>query len=281
MQNYLERHIYYSIFATKHKRYHDEKSYYNFLFLLSLACQGQETHKGFLSEGKQWNEHETYVYWNRDEGEDINRITYYSLLLRGDTVVGERDCLKLYYCTESDTVYRCAMYEEETRVYYIPSGSIEPGLLYDFSKSVGEEVNDSDFWPKPYVTNIDYIMVNGENYKRISFTDDDLDGPTVVTWVEGVGSDGGLFGVYSSWHGILVAGNIGGGKWGKMDSCYENGKCVFTNDDFHKEGITEGVGKIVFARNVEQEVYDLQGRRVQTSQRGSLYVKGGKKYIYR
>lgn len=109
---------------------------------------------------------------------------------------------------------------------------------------------------------------------------------SVETWVEGIGSDGGLFGIYNSLPEILTTTNADFyqftyGKWGEMDSCYENSKYVFTNDNYHKNGITEGFVGIVFVRNVEREVYDLQGRRVLTPQLGGLYIQGGKKFIFR
>jgi hypothetical protein len=37
----------------------------------------------------------------------------------------------------------------------------------------------------------------------------------------------------------------------------------------------------LFLQQEESTIYDPQGRRVLTPQRGGLYVKDGKKYIYR
>lgn len=139
------------------------------LFLLSLACQGQKTYKGFLSEGKQWNEHEVYIHRNDQEDVDINQTTYHSYFINGDTIVGGYSCYKLYRSDDTGTSYHCAMYEEGSKVFYIPQGSSDLKLLYDFSKGIREELTDYDSWPKPYVYDVDSIMVGMDSLRRIKY----------------------------------------------------------------------------------------------------------------
>jgi hypothetical protein len=271
-------------------KYHDMKKLLLFGMFLSssiLAFADKGNSHSFLSEGKQWNEHEVYIYRNGKEGVDINQTTYYSYFIKGDTIVGGHCCYKLYRSDDTGTSYHCAMYEDGSKVYYVPSGSSESKLLYDFSMSIGEELSDYAYWPRPYVFEVDNVMVGVDCLRRLKFTDEDHLGPTlggamvvaVVSWAEGVGSDGGLFGIYNSLPEIVSISHSTYGKWGVLDSCYENGKCVFTNDDFHKEGIAEGVVGITYSCESERGVYDLQGRRVFQSQRNGLYIKDGKKYL--
>ena len=69
--------------------------------------------------------------------------------------------------------------------------------------------------------------------------------------------------------------------WTDLDSCYEDGKRIFTYEDFYKEPITSSIRKSSAKGKGEKVVFDLQGRIVTTPQKNGLYIKNGKKFIAR
>ena len=64
-----------------------------------------------------------------------------------------------------------------------------------------------------------------------------------------------------------------------MDSCYEDGKRIFTYEDFYKEPITSSISKSSAKGKGEKVVFDLQGRIVTTPQKNRLYIKNEKKFV--
>ena len=66
-----------------------------------------------------------------------------------------------------------------------------------------------------------------------------------------------------------------------MVSCYENGECVFTSQDFNAtSGINDFRATSGNTNTMSSECCDLQGRRLSGQpQRGGVYIQNGKKIL--
>lgn len=70
-------------------------------------------------------------------------------------------------------------------------------------------------------------------------------------------------------------------NYGWLVSVEVNGKTIFTREGLSNALTSIQVKTINEWMSYEHDVYDLQGRRVLTPQRGGLYIQGGKKLIYK
>lgn len=66
-----------------------------------------------------------------------------------------------------------------------------------------------------------------------------------------------------------------------MAECYDNGKLVFTQEDFHKESLPTGITQAKGAKTNGGQMYNLLGQRINTPKKGEIYVQNGKKRIAR
>lgn len=107
-----------------------------------------------------------------------------------DTIVNQLTYHQVY---KNDSLYYGAIREENGKVFFIPTDSIQDYLLYDFNVNQGdlvEQVYFVDLVGHGLLTDLevsytDSLMVDGSMRKRIFF-----DGGS---WIEGVGCDFGLF----------------------------------------------------------------------------------------
>ena len=64
----------------------------------------------------------------------------FKYFIEGDTLIAGQNCKKFYSFNEhynNQTEYKMALHESEGKVYFIPSGSTESYILYDFTIPVG------------------------------------------------------------------------------------------------------------------------------------------------
>ena len=278
------------VFTLLHKTMIREITIMILLFCSLLANGKDRINHKFLLDGKEWRERADHIVltYSYDEtgnpkGLDVNTHSeYYSFSIMGDTLINGKNFKKFYLCAE-DTLYYCAMYEEGSQVTYIPKDKTNETMLYDFGHPVGEYVEWDEYWPRLYLLYEDAIEVGGQSFRRMNFTDEGEfleDSVIVVRWVEGIGSSGGLFrNDEQSW---LLPNGTEEKEYicTYFESCYEDGKCIFTSKDFTKAAVTD-ISPVVWATVPDETVYDLQGRRVQTPQPGGLYIRSGRKFIFR
>ena len=63
-------------------------------------------------------------------------------------------------------------------------------------------------------------------------------------------------------------------------ACYEDGECIFTEEDFRKPSETTTVWSITTATTEDSpDIYDLQGRRLSTTPQKGVYIQNGKKKL--
>lgn len=114
-----------------------------------------------------------------------------------DTIIGPQVYKKINACSETSSNYHGALRYDIGKVFFVPKDSLNEFLLYDFSVNVGDTVNviqRTHLWypyyntVDTYITGIDTIIVNGTPRRRIFGS-----GGSFNTWVEGIGSNAGLF----------------------------------------------------------------------------------------
>ena len=195
------------------------KKIFILLFLLS-ACFGslvaEEAYHPMLKEGKEW-----FCYL----GNSFREYSY-TFYIKGDTIVDGEKCFKMYVdfrnmlTGELISTSSGAYLEKDRRVYHVTNDRRE--LLCDFNLKVG----DTKPGGNQQVISIDYIYVQGAWYRRFHLREPgEFPGEVVEGyWVEGVGSSRGLLDTMPSWAGT--------GGTHKLITCYEDGKCIFTSENF-------------------------------------------------
>ncbi len=214
-----------------------------------------------LSEGKVWN----YTYHALDGDQKM------TIEVKGDTVIDDQNCHKLYLCLpekrilygcyyENGSVYAYLMLDiqkEEGRLVMQPQETASPlRLLYSFMskgasithgwirsaffdimsstvirRSARYDINTVDI-PYPIVpSRCELIRVDDDYFARTLLTDLQKC-DTVETWISGVGER--YWGIMEPIAGV---GKDDGGEWVEFESCEENGRSLFTKADFDMEAL--------------------------------------------
>ncbi|MFZ1634546.1 MAG: T9SS type A sorting domain-containing protein [Chitinophagales bacterium] len=214
-----------------------------FLVLICSFCglqsQTNVYHK-FLTEGAEWSE---LVISYSFEYDSITYIQHEGIF--GDTIIDG----KLYYIMGSflmreDTINK-KVYAQELAFGWPDT------LLYDFNLNIGEsaahcaEFSVANLFPDATVTNIDSIFI-GKYRKRweIKYTPLVEEGDSVTYWIEGIGSDYGIFTPYGSWYWPDIRRLI----------CYkENDSVLFSDLQFYYDcdGIFEDTSINIFENIIE------------------------------
>lgn len=203
----------------------------------------EEDYHEMAIEGKTWN----YIHHYIDEkGTHVEEP--YSYVVRGDTIIEQKICKKLYYQDSKTERFVCALWETGRDLMKCPSGSESWQRTYQFGRTDIGRVFDWDskqgtgrvFW---MLHDRDTITVNGMDYYRLTFYSKTIDGGTTgmlttiedgpdvwhEIWVEGVGSE--LNGIEDPVHEKPLNNE----DYTRFVSCYEDGVCIFTANDFRME----------------------------------------------
>ena len=191
-----------------------------------------EAYHPFLKEGKTWNYQEYYHnLW--DDEQWTKDVSY---VINGTTEIDGKTYYKMYRISEEGSKYYCTLREEDRKVWQYTSDDGDQ-LLYDFGMSVGDSYTPSDESIRYQLTAIKpmrfqyYQLLNVLHYDVSDQYDPtepyEYIGPEQI--VEGVGCEKGwnimeLYAIVPP-NGILHGENF--------LSCYEDGKCIFTADDFN------------------------------------------------
>ena len=196
-----------------------------------------EAYHPFLKEGKTWNYRESYHnLW--DDEQWTKDVSY---VINGTTEIDGKTYYKMYRISEEGSNYYCALREEDRKVW-IYTSDYGNRLLYDFGMSVGDSYMPSY---EPYYYQLTSItpmrfhydqLLNVLYYDIYEMLDADATNPAnfinyiaTAPIVEGVGCEEGwnimeLYAVVPP-NGIIHRE--------EFLSCYEDGKCIFTADDFN------------------------------------------------
>jgi len=258
------------------------------LSLQTVSAQSGDDYRPFLKEGKVWNccMHEHYDEYD-DQGIVSSgwQIVYFSLTLSGDSVVNGTTYHKMHGTPISivrkdnkgnllsipiaDMVTRWPeLWREEGKKVYGYKWNKEQ-LYYDFSVGLGSVVVISN--QTATVTSVDTVTANGQQFRRLEV---ERFGSFDPIWVEGVGHIGGPF--------VSTMSVLNDGRSYELLSCYEDGKCIFTQKDFRSEPGVDQIEDLSPALSKrEGAIFDLQGRRLSAIPAKGLYIKDGKKFVSR
>ncbi len=237
---------------------------------ICLTASAQE-YKPMFTDGKMW------IYSTAVIGKEFQVLSPSTsiVVVCGDTIVGGRTCKKLCYrdydedATKKASMFDFVVYEEPGRVYVwnLDASLGDFSLMLDFNMEKGDMVKDG-FKKVKYK---DVVNAWGEERSRIVFGSKDAKGIPMI-WVEGVGSS-----IDSYFTGLVAP--TGGIALRYLLECYENGRLIFTRDDFTKNLPTGVAANVADVPNADARTFDLSGRRIYSPKSGEIYIKSGEKHI--
>ncbi len=230
------------------------------LLFSSIQVQAQ---KQMLVEGKVWN----YVYDYHgidDNGTLFHETIPYKEWIEGDTIIDGKTYFKMHSTATKYPISSLKFWREDTgKVYAYDEDLEQEMLMYDFSLNK-DDMADILGNNNIKVNKVDTISVCRIERRRIYFD--------FGLWVEGVGSPALL----SEPLGHLFTD----GCISQMVSCYENGECVFTSQDFNAtSGINDFRATSGLTNAKNSEFYDLQGRLLATPPAKGVYIQDGRKVL--
>ena len=214
----------------------EEVEYYKTIYkgpVLPISTENEtenDDYHPFVKEGKTWNYQEYYHnLWNDEQWtKDV------SYVINGTKEIDGKTYYKMNRIIENVSEYCCALREENRKVWMYYDGGDH--LLYDFGMSVGDSYNPLLSWESYcyQLTAIKPVQFHDNHLFNVLYYDifeDPIDHDSYIASapiVEGVGCEKGwnimvLNAVIPS-NGILQGENF--------LSCYEDGECIFTADDF-------------------------------------------------
>ena len=219
------------------------KKLFIILFFCSPLFQAQsQDYIPFVVEGKVWNIEKvsTWVGWP-----DYGVVRTEKCELKGDTVIGGVTYKKYY----EEGVYRMAMREENKKVYVQYKSSNQEVLLYDFGLKEGERFTSSH--DEEYVfTSEDYVEYDNKELRRMKLVNVN-DSRDISYWIEGIGSLAGPTTPF--YYGMT------GGEDISIASCY----IQLPATDADKSSA----------------LFDLSGRKLNTTPQKGIYIQNGKKVL--
>ena len=182
----------------------------------------------FVEEGKVWNMrcHRIYI-------PELSPDYDFNYFIEGDTLISNLNCMKLYAFNESNdglTKYKMALYESEGKVYFIPSGSTESFILYDFMIPEGESTITANAihpeWEIEMRNNEDKLIEINDVSRHcllVNRVDASFEDYPSGWWIEGIGSE---LGPLNTW-GFEANGNSR-----FFVNCEVDGQEIFNLSDF-------------------------------------------------
>ena len=199
------------------------------LFIISLLCssaaawsqEAQGDYRPLLQDGKTWN-YECTHYSMDDQGKLHVEKVPYKEWIEGDTVINDKTYYRMHssdlgFPVMSESFWR----EDDGRVYAYRQKTDTEMLMYDFNVKAGDiiGINGSNHLE---IRKVDTLLVRGIKRARINVAG-------FAYWVEGIGASGLL--------AEPLGHEVSDGNVSQLLSCYEDGVCVFTSDDFNAPSI--------------------------------------------
>lgn len=245
-------------------------------------------YRPFVEDGKQWT-----VISSRGAGpvQPFLRTTYY---FEGDTLIAGVKFKKLMQYVEDfshGTSYTAPVFpvlEYERHVEYVPEGSTEPLMLYDFNATRGNIItlgngdNPKSIATATYQVWMQTLMSVGGNVYRCQRATDFASNGSLLSigeyvpdhlWVEGIGS---LITPVSN----LGQGGIGELRW--LAECRVGNEILYhdPNYDILLSGIKDAHqsydSQIHNHQSPNRHIFDLSGRRLAVPSVHGLYIEDGK-----
>jgi len=148
----------------------------------------------------------------------------------GDSIAGNNFYKKVFECNDElheNIEYQGLMREQDDKIFFVPVRKPETEyLFYDFSLEEGMLFDCSSNLPRPvtlYVKKVDFIEINGLMRKRIQMTTTNDYDRIIDTWIEGIGSLGGILWPYC----FLV-----NGATYELLCYFQNKELIYKNPDY-------------------------------------------------
>ena len=192
----------------------------------------EDDYHAFLKEGKTWTYQEYYN--NGWTGERWTKDVSY--VINGTTEIDGKTYYKMYRISEDGSQYYCNLREEDRKVWQYTRDNGER-LLYDFGMSVGDSYMPS-YEPFYYqLTAIKPMQFHNGQLLNVLYYDILIQGDpeypasyfASAPIVEGVGCEKG-WNIMMLYAAQPTNGIVSGEHF---LSCYEDGKFIFTADDFN------------------------------------------------
>ena len=203
-----------------------------------------EAYHPFLKEGKTWNFEDRY-YDHENKEEWTKSVSY---VINGTTEIDGKTYYKMYRVSEEGSEYYCALREEDKKVWTYSSDDGEK-LLYDFNMSAGDSYMPVNEWNVFHLTEVKPVRFNYSLLLNVQhFVVHRLLEDWNIPVVEGVGCSKGwelarVFWQYPTGDIINIENFV---------SCYEDGKCIFTVDDFENIPTPKPVDDMAYRPFVEE-----------------------------
>lgn len=249
------------------------------LLFFPLSLMAQEgtiyVYQPFVVEGKKW-----FTQQKTTGSGAYNNFLYY---LTGDTIIEGHHCKKLmvninngatdnglemYYKREDNAYVLRYLYEEDKKVFQYcvnrtPFIYNSQSMLYDFSMKEGDKQGNYT------VGSVEVVDFHGVKRRVMHIYGY---GGIEEYWVEGIGTRSPFTPGYSGFTGGFIG----------LVECIENDKVVFNENDFDNLIYTDGLELPTINNDINNDaIYDLQGRRVTAPQKGGLYIKNGRKILWK
>lgn len=244
-----------------------------------LPQQPRLPYHPMLKEGKQW----LYQYHHFEEWGDVEHpengygydetVSNLCYVLRGDTVINGESAHKMYVEQENgSSSYYCAWIERDQRVYYVPKGSSEQVLYFDFSLKCDQDFVNAYEGYTFYLHHTDTLTMNDMDFNFFHFFYGDM-GMEIYQWMEGVGkadADGGiLFPIFLDRFNCIC-------DYQSFVSCTEDGKQIYPQLP-DGQSVVDRVQTV--GRTTDERLTDLMGRRLPAAPQRGLYIRNGRKYL--
>ena len=241
------------------------------LFILPVGAMAQsDSPHVILENGKTW----VYDYHHFEENEGVpatEQVYPVRYTIMGDTLIGGKSYFKMYQKANNHKKYYAAYREDGLKVFAHFPFSEEDFIVVDFEykglyNPDGYKENDPYSAIKEY---IDYIEVDGVQYKRHTYYEDDIEDKLVIG-VEGIGYT--KYGLnYPSIYGPEPDCLC---DYEFFTSCELNERCIFTDADFTRTAtLIQHPNSIDSGKEGPQTYYSLAGQQHPTLQRGINIVR--------
>ena len=211
-------------------------------------------YRPFVEEGKVWNIEKVYTWVGSP---DYGIVRTEKCELKGDTVIGGVTYKKYY----EEGVYRRAMREENKKVYIFNNN--QEVLLYDFGLKEGERFTSSH--DEEYVfTSEDYVEYDNKELRRMKLVNVN-DSRYINYWIEGIGALAGPTTPF--YYGMT------GGEDTSIASCYVGDQCIYRR-------VSNSIQLPATDADKSSALFDLSGRKLNTTPQKGIYIREGKKYIH-
>ena len=254
------------------------------------AYSEQTPERPFVEEGKYW------------------RLTRYSLAsytperytdfkMEGDTIVGGLTWKK-FYTHEGSRWKLCKMFRQDgTKVYTLPIGRTEGGLLMDSGLDTGEAVPVVDWWyyedgTRDFLPWQDVVIVEKAAFKNLSevyrrytmrmpVVEDGEEAFTEFTWIEGIGNSQRV-------HCHDLATEHSETSRTQITECRVGDELIYMDipEQLYPNyeslaSLLNGIGHAkVSTSQRDNATYDLQGRLISTSTHKGIFIQDGKKVLH-